>query len=140
MTTLQISGRDLNVSLGFFVLVLIAIAMSAGLRGNTGVAVVALIMATAVLVAGFVMHRRPRPELRISPTSIELWSPGQLRQAIGREAAGGQVSIFNRIHRGRAFLTMSTPAGEPVVFLDGFDRDSVHAACAQHGWSVDVVG
>ncbi len=141
MATLYGSKKDLTVSIGFFVLVAGAIAVSTLARGSRVVGIIFSVVAVGLVVLAIVLHRRPATELRVSHDMIELSRPGRVLGSLSRNDTGGSVDVRRHIHRGRAFWSL-VPAGGAAgsgIPVDDFVPDEIRAAAEQHGWAVSIV-
>lgn len=140
MTTLHGTKRDLTVSIGFFVLVAGAVAISMLVRGSTVPGVVFLVVAIGLVLLAFVLRRRPSTELRITDEAIELTRLERSLGKLTRDATGGNVDIRRQIWRGRTFWTIAPPGPPPDagIPVDGFMPDEIKAAAEQHGWVATV--
>jgi hypothetical protein len=109
---------------------LVTLAATAGL----------LWLATARLVFGVWLNRRPRWELRISPDEIALVTPRGATARIGRAEADGRVAVRKRVDNGRAWFSLVAPALPDAsgIPLDGFPLEpgALAAACAANGWTL----
>jgi hypothetical protein len=138
MTTLLGSKKNLTVSIGFFVLVAAAIALSTLIRGSTVVGVVFVVIALGLIGLAVVLQRMPANELRITPDAIELARPTRAIGSISRGETGGRLEIRREIFRGRTFWSLVTPGAPPRtgISVDDFDPDEIHSAAEAHGWTV----
>jgi hypothetical protein len=132
--------RNDNVLIGFFVIVLVAVAIRAAMSGSTIVAVVAAILVVGLVGLGVWLQRRPAREIRVSPSEIVYVANGRVTQRIGHAEAGGRVRVHKEIQRGHAWYSlvdadMTTGTSMP---LDGFTllEDGFAAACTEHGWEL----
>jgi hypothetical protein len=132
--------RNDNVLIGFFVVVLLAVAVRAAMSGSTVVAVVAGLVAACLVGLGVWLQRRPPREIRVSPSEIVYVANGRVTERIGHAEAGGRVMVHTQIQRGHAWYSlvdaeMTTGTSIP---LDGFQllEDGFAAACTEHGWQL----
>ena len=141
MTTLYGSGKDLTVSIGFFVLVAGAVAASTLARGSTVVGTVFLLVAVGLVVLAIVLRRLPPNELSVSSDSIQLTRPGKTMGSLSRDDTGGRVDVRRHIYRGRAFWSVVPAGGEPAsgFSVDDFVPDEIRSAAEHHGWTVNIV-
>lgn len=141
MTTLYGSKKDLTVSIGFFVLVAGAIAVSTLARGSNVLGYVFLVVTVALVVLAIVLHRRPATEMRVSHDLIELRRPGRVLGSLSRNDTGGRVDVRRHIHRGRAFWSLVAAGGAPGsgIPVDDFVPDEIRSTAEQHGWAVSIV-
>lgn len=139
--TLYGSKSNLTVSLGFFVLVLGAIAASLLIRGSTGSGVVFAVLAVGLIVLTIVLHSRPATELHVTSDRIEMTRPNRVIGTLTREETGGRVDVQRRIWRGRIFWSL-VPAGaefDAGLGVDDFVPEEIRAAVEQAGWTVRIV-
>ncbi len=90
VTTLYGSKKDVTASVGFFVLVAAAIAVSTLVRGSTVVGIVFLLVAVGLVALTIVLRRLPPNELRVSSDLIELTRPGKTMGSLSRTSTGGR--------------------------------------------------
>ena len=140
MTTFVRSRRNDNVLIGFFVVVLVAVAVRTAMSGSVVIAVVAALLAAGLVGLGVWLRRRPASEIRVSPNEIVYVANGRVTQRIGHAEAGGRVMVHKQIQRGHVWYSlvdadMTTGTSMP---LDGFTlhEDGFAAACAEHGWQL----
>lgn len=141
MTTLLGSKKDLTVSIGFFVLVVGAIAVSMFARDKSAAGFVFAAVALGLVILAVVLRRQPANELRISDESIELVRPGRTLGRITREESNASVQVARRIYRGRTFWSLAI-AGSPTdagIQVDDFVPAEIQTAAQQHGWHAVII-
>ena len=141
MATISGSKKDLTLSLGFFVLVAAAIAVSTLARGNTVVGVVFLVVTVGVVVLAIVLHLRPATEMHVTEDRIELTRPNRTIGSIARADTDGRIDVRRHVYRGRAFWSLVPAGGAPEtgISVDDFAPDEIRATAEQHGWVVDII-
>ena len=136
MTTFVRSSSNDGVLIGFFALIAGVVAIRAT---SPVVTVISAALAIGLVGFGVWLFRRPKRELRISPTEIVLSAKSGTKARIGHVEAGGTVAVLRRNIKGQLWFSLVAPnlPESPEIPLDGFQvpHETLAATCHEHGWA-----